>query len=255
MKEQQKLYRDLVLEFANASDVGDAAYALIDNMKDIFDLSVNFIDNLKSNITNLMNSTQTFMSLQEGKKWPAKENMRIRPAEGGDPLGFQMAWLGVDEAIKDHHIRTVSYRDVFLENHQNVGGILDGILQGKDIRNFDFLGTFSKRYEDAVSTFFMPRLEFTENGSLRKSTSFSLKEKSFKNKNAIPGLLLGSLAYCMVEFLINIDQRRLRRCPYCNGFYYAEHIRRKRCYSDDCRRQYGRVKKQRQRADDPVKYS
>ena len=48
----------------------------------------------------------------------------------GDPLAFQIKWLGVDEAIKDHHVSTVSYRDVFLEKQQNVGGILDGILQG-----------------------------------------------------------------------------------------------------------------------------
>lgn len=61
-------------------------------------------------------------------------------------------------------------------------------------------------------------------------------------------------AYSLAEFLIHNDRRKLKKCPYCEGFYIAKDIKRQRCYSKKCQREYERQRKQKQREDDPVKY-
>jgi hypothetical protein len=62
------------------------------------------------------------------------------------------------------------------------------------------------------------------------------------------------LAYNLAEFLVHNDRRKLKQCPYCEKFYIAKDIKRQRCYSKKCQREYERQKKQKQREDDPVKY-
>ena len=70
------------------------------------------------------------------------------------------------------------------------------------------------------------------------------------------GLMFNStiLAYNLAEFLIHNDRRKLKQCPYCEKFYIAKDMKRQRCYSKKCQREYERQKKQKQREDDPVKY-
>jgi hypothetical protein len=63
------------------------------------------------------------------------------------------------------------------------------------------------------------------------------------------------IAYCMFEYLPSADnERKLKKCPYCQNFFIAKDIRRSKCYSSECSKEYEREKKQKQRSDDPVKY-
>ena len=63
-----------------------------------------------------------------------------------------------------------------------------------------------------------------------------------------------AIVFCAVEFLRNIDRRKLKECPYCQKFFIAKDTKRQRCYSDECKKEYERLRKQKQRGDDPVKY-
>ena len=58
----------------------------------------------------------------------------------------------------------------------------------------------------------------------------------------------------LVEFLLPNDRRKLKKCPYCEKFFIATDIRRERCYTDNCRKEYERSKKQKQRETDLAKY-
>jgi len=62
------------------------------------------------------------------------------------------------------------------------------------------------------------------------------------------------LAYNLAEFLVKNGSERIKQCPYCEKFYIAKDIKRQRCYSKKCQREYERQRKQKQREDDPVKY-
>ncbi|HUT70229.1 MAG TPA: hypothetical protein VMW89_06095 [Desulfatiglandales bacterium] len=62
------------------------------------------------------------------------------------------------------------------------------------------------------------------------------------------------IGYSLTEFLLHNDRRKLKKCPYCHKFFIAKDIKRQRCYSDDCRKTFERIKKQKQRDEDPVKY-
>ncbi|MBW1774443.1 MAG: hypothetical protein JRJ82_16365 [Deltaproteobacteria bacterium] len=63
------------------------------------------------------------------------------------------------------------------------------------------------------------------------------------------------VGYSLSKFLLKNDRRKLKKCPYCDKFFIAKDIKRKRCYSDDCRKTYEREKKRKQREEDPVTYS
>jgi predicted RNA-binding Zn ribbon-like protein len=63
------------------------------------------------------------------------------------------------------------------------------------------------------------------------------------------------ITYSLIEFLLNYDRRKLKRCPYCNNFFIAKSINRKtRCYSKDCEKAYQRDKKRKQREKEPDIY-
>lgn len=62
-------------------------------------------------------------------------------------------------------------------------------------------------------------------------------------------------SFSLREFLLNNNRRRLKKCPYCNNFFIAKDAKRTtKCYSDICTKEYERIKKQKQREIDPVKY-
>jgi hypothetical protein len=66
---------------------------------------------------------------------------------------------------------------------------------------------------------------------------------------------LNSIAYySLTEFLLHNDRRKLKKCPYCDLFFVAKDIKRQKCYSDDCRKEHERLKKQKQREKDLAKY-
>jgi len=62
-------------------------------------------------------------------------------------------------------------------------------------------------------------------------------------------------SYAFFEFFLenqNVD--RIRHCSICSEFFIAEDLKRHRCYTPACHKEYERLKKQKQREDDPVKY-
>lgn len=63
----------------------------------------------------------------------------------------------------------------------------------------------------------------------------------------------GLIAFSLSEFLSTNDRRKLKICPYCHSFFTG-HVNRQKCESDDCRKTYERLKKQKQRDKDPVTY-
>ncbi len=62
------------------------------------------------------------------------------------------------------------------------------------------------------------------------------------------------IALSLLSFMDSKDKNRLRRCPYCKKFYIAKDTKREKCYSPECRKEYEREKKRKQRNNDPVKY-
>lgn len=61
-------------------------------------------------------------------------------------------------------------------------------------------------------------------------------------------------SYSLSEFLLSNDRRKIKLCPYCERFFIAKDIKRKRCYSESCSREYEKEKKRKQRDDDPLTY-
>ena len=63
-----------------------------------------------------------------------------------------------------------------------------------------------------------------------------------------------AIIFCAVEFLRNLDSRKLKKCPYCEKYFPAKRINRDWCYKTECRKEHGRLKKQKQREENPAKY-
>jgi hypothetical protein len=67
-------------------------------------------------------------------------------------------------------------------------------------------------------------------------------------------IIMPIVGYSLAEFLVHNDRRKIKQCPYCQNFFIAKDIKRKKCYSDECFKEHERLKKQKQRGKDPAKY-
>ena len=55
-------------------------------------------------------------------------------------------------------------------------------------------------------------------------------------------------------FMIDKNFKRIKFCSVCSQAFVAKDMKRKRCYLSKCDKEFQRIKKQRQRGNDPVKY-
>ena len=91
-----------------------------------------------------------------------------------------------------------------------------------------------------VSMFYVPRV-------------FDVVDNEYRE--CLNRFVLGTLvSFSLSEFLLHNDRRKLKKCPYCEKFFIAKSIKRERCYSDNCRKEYERSKKRKQRETDLAKY-
>lgn len=75
-----------------------------------------------------------------------------------------------------------------------------------------------------------------------------------KYHEALLNTVFSLACYFLVYFLVNGQQKNIKKCSFCKRFFLAADTRRCRCYDDQCRKTYERIKKQKQRKNDPVKY-
>lgn len=156
--------------------------------------------------------------------------------------------------IKGNHERISSYQN-------NLRTILNDIVEGKNLYNNQIFEDYLNAYRSDC------KLELTlqRDGSFNYDSSF-LKEKHYlKVKNCVFDPPFGPtnypqhylpIAYSLIEFLLNYDRRKLKKCPYCDIFFIAKSINRKtRCYEPDCEKAYQRDKKRKQREKEPEIYN
>ena len=86
---------------------------------------------------------------------------------------------------------------------------------------------------------------------------FGLGKGRFGNcKFMLQDFLERMISYSLTEFLINNDRRKLKRCPFCDTFFIAKDIKRKRYYDNkECEKKYQKLKKRKQRKEEPEIYS
>jgi hypothetical protein len=137
---------------------------------------------------------------------------------------------------------------VFAKSFQkSLRNILDNIIanQGRIIESegLNFIITLQERT--------ITKYEITD-GRLIES---SISNPDDQGKVMItPGWLMFSCR-SLLDFLCNGKLKQLKKCPYCEKYFIAKDIKRKRsCYSSECIRKWERDKKKDQRDKDPVKY-
>jgi len=120
-----------------------------------------------------------------------------------------------------------------LYSKELIVGSLDHIAVGKNLYECAcFKELLNQRSEILVSN-----VELRPDGSLVLGQIYS-PEKDPKhwcgsNNNRLDEFIL-AVEGCLVEFLLHFPKRvkLLRKCPYCNKFFFAKDIKRKtRCYS------------------------
>jgi hypothetical protein len=79
-------------------------------------------------------------------------------------------------------------------------------------------------------------------------------DPQFPNKHIFNEFVRSFIAHSFVAFVEKVDVKRIKQCPYCDSFFIARDLRRKRCYSDECGKAYSREKKRKQRENNPVRY-
>lgn len=146
--------------------------------------------------------------------------------------------------------------------------MLDGLIEGKEIAQTEgyeiFIGTYPvkklySRYKTAMKD---AKVKKTEPEQL---WSDATEIHDFMNIVTNDGATLeyriflstffqSIIALSLLSFMDSKDKNRLRRCPHCKKFYIAKDTKRKICYAPECRKEYEREKKRKQRNNNPVKY-
>jgi len=139
-----------------------------------------------------------------------------------------------------------------LELISNLKKVLENIVESDRLIYSEALNYFLQAQES-----YKEKYEFSGDGTLVKYRAEVLDGEDIVN--LIHGISLqmfkGELSYRLIKFLNNTDLIKMKKCPYCHKFFLAKNKTRKKCYSSDCRKEYERLKKQKQRSDDPVTYS
>jgi hypothetical protein len=140
-------------------------------------------------------------------------------------------------------------------------GMLDKLIEGRELDELpEFRFYLQARNRAAVNIIdFDISKDDRFQKSLRRYVSFNTLQHFGKDdfdhvQYAFSSFLMIFVGYSLSEFLLNKDRRRLKKCPHCDRYFIANNIRRKKCYSDDCNRIYQRLKKRKQREDEPDIY-
>lgn len=131
--------------------------------------------------------------------------------------------------------------------------VLSGIVKGKEYSDIIGFSNFIAQAKNFVKTCTVIEQKVKSSPFKEGLRTIPMWESS----TALLSLQLflnGAISYLLGEFLINNDRRKLKKCPFCLEFFIADDIRRQRCKKDECRKEYERQKKRKQRAENPVKY-
>jgi len=159
-------------------------------------------------------------------------------------------YLGVEQFTEPNRKKCYVCRQLFFKY------LLEGIVEGKEYSeiaggNLIILLNQSQHH-------FAPIVTINETSSkppFKEELEIEAMFRSSLNESDFLFTLGGIIGKSLLEFLIQTDRRKLKRCPYCNNFFIAKSINRKTsCYESDCERSYQRDKKRKQRETEPDIY-
>jgi hypothetical protein len=149
--------------------------------------------------------------------------------------------------VPDRYKDEISYK-ILRSGHRNLKKLLDQIIQNKQINMTKELKYFIDRVPPHKEKYIVG------NGKLVCIREYNPEEELLEAL-AEPGWFR-RIRIELINYLTdeNEDKRRLKKCPFCKEYFIANHLRRKKCESENCRKEYRRRQKAKQRASDPVKY-
>ena len=181
--------------------------------------------------------------------------------------------FGLDDNIrlKCHECRQLIFRGMLMDLVSNKGCFLVRALD-ETLANKHFPGATSVTVTDnsnrkSLEHYLSEAYNCVEIGVYISTNKYFVKQESFEltnlfddNRSIYPihtrfnDYLISIVSYSLVEFLLKNDLNKLKLCPFCNNFFIAKDIRRKRCYSKECERAYQRDRKRKQREKEPDIY-
>jgi hypothetical protein len=130
--------------------------------------------------------------------------------------------------------------------HKNLRKLLDQIIKAKKISMTKELKYFIDRLPFHKQAFIV------KNGELIPILKYALEDERLETRPD----WFRRINFELIKYLIdrNEDKRKLKKCPICNKYFIANNIRRKKCESEECSREYRRQQKAKQRESDPERY-
>ncbi|UCG13103.1 MAG: hypothetical protein JSU72_01005 [Deltaproteobacteria bacterium] len=212
MTNQERLYGQLLVDFANATTIDEAAIGFLENVQRVFRFSHGFVEKAK-----------------EGFPFP------------DDPEKYSTA------ATKARDVKAL-YDDIVEYNALTIT-VLNEVMKGNSPENSDLIRSFLMPYEIRKSGKTM--ISILENLSNHRSfeqqdfldiynrltVDICVSEDGKESKSTNVGLEFSAvLSLCLREFIRNPKNTEyLRKCTSCEDFFIAKHLRREVCYPPkDC---------------------
>jgi hypothetical protein len=140
---------------------------------------------------------------------------------------------------------------------------LNAIIEGKNLYNNKIFENYLAQYSSGskIDIILQPDGSFSYDSDFLKEEKYYLENTPFIFDPIFEdsGYASHSLAvaYCLIEFVLNYDRRKLKKCSYCNEFYIQAKLYPKQKYCSNCsskskmskekRREYQRNYRQKKR--------
>ncbi len=139
--------------------------------------------------------------------------------------------------------------------------ILEDVIGGVDYELIDHFESFMFMMNNCIRTRVETLIgESTDKGNVPSSlgrTYYPSFDLTFDNRHEYDPLrkfIISVNTHSLCEFLLHNDRGKIKRCPYCGTFFIARDKKKIYCYAKECERTYQRLKKQKQREEEPEYY-
>jgi len=171
-----------------------------------------------------------------------------------------------ENRFRDIAVKTMDKLNYVIDREGNLsmirgvlGHFLEELSLTSDLRRTSLIETILHTYNEKPRDYYLDY----EDGILKESSPFNAFDFSewiggYGNERfmfAWNNLIFRVCCFSVIQFIDKEKNRkRLKKCPHCNLFFIAKDNKRKRCYSEHCKREYEKQKKQKQRNDHPEIY-
>ena len=252
------LHGNLLVNYSNASEFTDGCTAILNDIKNINSFPDRFMEKASIKFADI---ERAYRSLNESEIELLNDlAIHLISSKGT-----------TDENFREKHAKVVGESEIaeleFILHLANLSAtqkmllqVLDNLMKGRSLADSESINFFLKNIQRFQGkSYTVPLVVFNKFTLIQPDISKS-SEYSFYEEDAHTTVIFSYQKAIFHSFDIFFQlplefHDLVRRCPYCKLYFMVKDLKRKKCYSEECQKEYEKQKKRKQRESEPQFYS